>query len=73
MKLDQLGNYNCEKCVTNQEEHQDVNSPTHYTEGGVETIEIIKAKLTTEGYLGFLKGNVIKYMTRESTINKMTT
>lgn len=41
-----------------------VNSPAHYTAGGIETIEYIKAKLTPEEFVGYLKGNVIKYTSR---------
>lgn len=41
-----------------------VNSPAHYTYGGIETIDFIKAKLTDEQFVGYLKGNVIKYVTR---------
>lgn len=41
-----------------------VNHPDHYTDGGMETIDIIKAKSSTEEFFGFLKGNVIKYVTR---------
>jgi hypothetical protein len=41
-----------------------VNSPAHYTSGGIETIDFIKAKLTDEEFTGYLKGNVIKYVTR---------
>lgn len=42
----------------------DINHPDHYTAGGIETIDIIKAKMSKEEFLGFLKGNVIKYITR---------
>jgi len=41
-----------------------VNSPLHYTAGGIETIDYIKAKLTPEEFIGYLKGNVIKYTSR---------
>lgn len=41
-----------------------VNHPDHYTQGGIETIEVIKAKLTPEEFVGYCKGNVIKYVTR---------
>jgi hypothetical protein len=41
-----------------------VNSPSHYTAGGIETIDYIKAKLTPEEYIGYLKGSVIKYTSR---------
>jgi len=36
----------------------------HYDHGGIETLDIIKAKLTPEQYRGFLLGNVIKYSCR---------
>lgn len=42
----------------------DINHPDHYMAGGIETIDIIKAKMSKDEYLGFLKGNVIKYVTR---------
>ncbi len=42
-----------------------VNHPSHYKQGGIETIDFIKAKLTPEEYRGYLKGNVIKYLSRE--------
>lgn len=41
-----------------------VKSPSHYTAGGIETIAYIKAKLSSEEYEGYLKGNVLKYMSR---------
>lgn len=45
-------------------DHDPVNSPAHYTSGGIETIDYIKAKLTPEEFVGYLKGNVIKYTSR---------
>lgn len=44
--------------------HDAVNHPSHYTKGGIETIDFIKAKLTPAEYKGFLKGNLIKYVSR---------
>lgn len=41
-----------------------VDHPSHYTAGGMEVIDILKAKLTAEQLEGFLLGNVIKYTTR---------
>lgn len=41
-----------------------VNSPAHYTYGGIETIDYIRAKLTPEEFIGYLKGSVIKYTSR---------
>ena len=39
-------------------------NPEHYKIGGIETIDYIKAKLTPEEYLGYLKGTQIKYRAR---------
>lgn len=44
-------------------------NPNHYVFGGIETIEYLKAKLTPEEYRGFLKGNVLKYVSREAEKN----
>jgi hypothetical protein len=41
-----------------------VNSPAHYMQGGIETIDFIEAKLTPEEFRGYLKGNVLKYASR---------
>ena len=53
----------------------DINHPDHYMVGGIETIDILKAKMSEEEYHGFLKGNVIKYITRagikSSTLNDL--
>ena len=46
-------------------EPDNINAPDHYTKGGIETIDYIKAKLTSEEYEGYLKGNVLKYLSRE--------
>ena len=42
-----------------------VNSPSHYQLDGLEAIDIIKASLTADEYLGYLKGNALKYVLRE--------
>lgn len=41
-----------------------VNNPQHYTAGGIETIVYIEAKLSPEEYRGYLKGQVMKYISR---------
>lgn len=41
-----------------------VNHPTHYTSTKIETIEIIRDKLSSEAFEGFCIGNVLKYVTR---------
>ena len=44
--------------------HDPVNHPEHYTSGGIETIDYMQAKLTPEEFIGYLKGNIIKYTSR---------
>ena len=39
-------------------------NPDHYKLGGLETINILESKLTREAFLGFLTGNIMKYMIR---------
>jgi hypothetical protein len=41
-----------------------VNHPPHYKAGGIETIDFIEAKLTREEFIGYLKGNALKYASR---------
>jgi hypothetical protein len=41
-----------------------VNHPSHYTQGGIECIDAIKASMTEAEFRGFLKGQVIKYIWR---------
>jgi hypothetical protein len=40
-----------------------VNHPAHYA-GKVETIDAIESALSAEGYQGYLRGNVLKYLSR---------
>lgn len=39
-----------------------VDYPSHYTQGKVECIDAIEAALGSEGFLAFLRGQVIKYV-----------
>ncbi len=41
-----------------------VNHPPHYTQGAVECIDAIEAALGREGFIAFLRGQVIKYQWR---------
>ncbi len=41
-----------------------VNSPDHYTQGGMEVIDILQAKLPPPQYIGHLLGNTLKYLFR---------
>ena len=41
-----------------------VNSPPHYTDGGIETIDYIEAKLGPDGFKAYCVGNAMKYISR---------
>ena len=43
-----------------------VHHPAHYEAGGIEVIDYIRAKLSPEEFLGYCKGNVLKYVSREA-------
>lgn len=45
-----------------------INHPNHY-QGDIETIDYIKDKLTDEEFRGFVKGNILKYISREHLKN----
>ena len=47
----------------------EVNYPSHYVNGGLEVIDIMEAKLSTEEFEGFLTGNVLKYLFRHKMKN----
>lgn len=48
----------------NFDTHDNVNHPNHYTAGGIETFDYIKAKLNKEQLEGYLVGNILKYLSR---------
>jgi antitoxin component YwqK of YwqJK toxin-antitoxin module len=41
-----------------------VNNPPHYGQGQIEAIEYIKDFLTKEEFIGYLRGNIAKYLHR---------
>lgn len=43
----------------------DAINPEHYKKGGIETIEYLQAKLSNSEFYGYLKGNAMKYISRE--------
>ena len=53
-----------------EQTHDPVNHPSHYTDGGIETIDYLKAKLSYEEFKGLLRGNVLKYMSRAGKKDK---
>ena len=42
----------------------DVLYPEHYCSGGIECLDAVKASMPHEAFVGYLKGNVIKYIWR---------
>lgn len=44
--------------------NDNVNNPSHYAKGGIECIDAIKDSMSAESFLGYLKGNVQKYVWR---------
>ncbi len=47
-----------------------VNSPAHYGKGKIECIDYIEDFLTKEEYIGYLRGNIAKYLHRWRYKNK---
>ena len=47
-----------------------VNHPSHYTRGGIECIDAIKASMSLEAFRGFLQGNAMKYIWRHDLKGK---
>tara|TARA_R100000781_G_scaffold92968_1_gene57678 strand:+ start:246 stop:485 length:240 start_codon:yes stop_codon:yes gene_type:complete len=41
-----------------------VNHPKHYNQGEIECIDAIRAMLSTEEFIGYLRGNSLKYRWR---------
>ena len=48
-----------------ENDHHDlVNSPSHYTSGDIECIEAIRSALGSDGFIAFARGNAMKYVWR---------
>jgi len=41
-----------------------IDHPRHYADTKIETIKFIEDKLSSEGYEGYLVGNIMKYISR---------
>ena len=39
-----------------------VQHPSHYTQGGIECIDAIRASMTADGFCDYCQGNIIKYI-----------
>ena len=56
--------------VLSEQTTDNVNKPAHYGKGKIECIEYIQDFLTTEEYIGYLRGNIAKYLHRWRYKNK---
>lgn len=60
---------NIDVCVGSKEDGVEpetglIDKQKHYTNNGIQPIEIMKANMTKEKYRGFLEGNILKYPLR---------
>lgn len=53
-----------DKIIFEKPMNDNVNHPSHYKTGGIETIDYIRAKLGDEGTVAYCMGNVMKYTSR---------
>ena len=53
-----------EESMQQPEEHNPVEHPNHYCQGGIECIKAIEASMSPEGFQDYCKGNVLKYVWR---------
>lgn len=47
-----------------EEKHDEVSRPAHYNRSGIEAIKAIEASMSEVEFLGYLKGNILKYLWR---------
>ena len=43
---------------------ESVDHPRHYTQGGIECIDAIRASMSPSGFADYCKGNIMKYVWR---------
>jgi|TARA_R100001463_G_scaffold43719_1_gene91164 hypothetical protein len=48
----------------NEVMYDNVNAPPHYLHGKKETIDVINDCMTSDEFHGYLKGNILKYVSR---------
>jgi len=61
---------NFKETVMAEHTPDNVNSPAHYGKGKIECIDYIEDFLTKEEYIGYLRGNIAKYLHRWRYKNK---
>lgn len=57
-------NTESEEKGTSSTSNDKVHHPNHYTQGGIECIEAIRASMSPSGFQDYCKGNVLKYIWR---------
>lgn len=50
--------------ATNDEQNDNVNHPNHYNSYSREVIDTLQGSMTPDEFKGYLKGNIMKYVTR---------
>ena len=68
---DDLSSGNTERFIGLTPLNDPVNHPAHYTQGGIECIDALKAALGFEGFKSYCRGNIIKYLWRTEHKNKV--
>lgn len=56
--------------LLSEDRMDNVNNPAHYGKGKIECIDYIEDFLTEEEYIGYLRGNIAKYLHRWRYKNK---
>lgn len=59
-------NADTEKMMSCKQDNDPVNHPSHYTQGGKEVIEIIQEVCSIDEFVGYCKGNILKYLARRN-------
>lgn len=55
-----------EEPMSSKQDNDPVNHPSHYTQGGKEVIEIIQEVCSLDEFIGYCKGNILKYLARRN-------
>ena len=56
--------FSISSAIENEVKRDNVNAPAHYLHGRKETIDVISDCMTDDEYHGYLKGNILKYVSR---------
>lgn len=59
-------NADTDETMSRKQDNDPVNHPSHYTQGGKEVIEIIQEVCSIDEFIGYCKGNILKYLARRN-------